>query len=237
MPGQPVDVEHVDGFEHVLAARARCRRRSAGCADRRRVSSSRPLEGLQDRHHLTHADVLERHDLHADSRAAARASELPSCGVMLPRTAVAAGTTFQIVPSLIIVAPFDAQASFPASPAALRAGCPRSCVSSPCRRPRDRSCTTRQGCRSRMLRMTSRSSAPSKLSVTDGPFATAPGAAAGSPPPGCCPLTSTPVPLNTLVVSVPSVRRPRAPFEQSPTCSAFQRAVGRRAGSAARSGR
>src|SRR5215472_10158555 len=47
----------------------------------------------------------------------------------------------------------------------------------------------------RMLRTTSRRSAASKLSVTAGPAATAPGGGPGSPPPGSWPLISCPVPL------------------------------------------
>ena len=49
-------------------------------------------ERLEDAHHLAHADVAQRHDLDTESPAAARACELPSCGVTLPRTAAAAGT-------------------------------------------------------------------------------------------------------------------------------------------------
>ena len=47
----------------------------------------------------------------------------------------------------------------------------------------------------RMLRTTSRRSAASKLSVTEGPDATAPGFGGGSSPPGSWPLRSWPVPL------------------------------------------
>src|SRR6185436_3907262 len=133
---------------------------------------------------------------------------------MLPRTAVAAGTTFQMVPSLTIVAPLERRIISSVAgnasremPEVVRIGTvaptagsivydsPRISV--------------------RMLRMTSRSSAPSKLSVTDGPVATAPGDAAGGAPPGCWPLTNMPVPLYTLVVSVPSGNIARGPVVAS----------------------
>ena len=156
---------------------------------------------------------------------------------MLPRTAVAAGTTFQIVPSLIIVAPFERSSISSVAGSASR-GMPEvvRIVTVP---PTAGSIVYDSPRMSvRMLRMTSRSSAPSKLSVTDGPLATAPGAAAGSAPPGCCPLTSTPVPLNTLVVSVPSGNGPCTPVVESAALAMlFSGAEGRVAASVPRSGR
>src|SRR5450631_322602 len=57
----------------------------------------------------------------------------------------------------------------------------------------------------RMLRITSRRSAPSKLSDTAGPDAAAPAGAGGRPPPGNWPLTNWPVPLNSFACSAPAV--------------------------------
>ncbi len=66
--GQPVDVEHVDGLEHVpeleLGAGDDQQVAQIVGAYRRRIL----LERLEDRHHLAHADVLERHDLDAVAR-------------------------------------------------------------------------------------------------------------------------------------------------------------------------
>ena len=81
-----------------------------------------------------------------------------------------------------------------ASRAALRAGCRTSCgcVTVPPTDGVDRVASPRMS--PRMLRTTSRRSAPSKLSTTLSPVACT-GGAGGKPPPGCWPFTSTPVPL------------------------------------------
>ena len=58
-----------------------------------------------------------------------------------------------------------------------------------------------------MLRTTSRRSAPSKLSATDGPVATAPCAGAGSPPPGKLPLDQLSGALEQLRLALGARRR------------------------------
>ena len=126
--------------------------------------------------------------------------ELPSCGVMLPRTAEAAGRIFHTPPSLTIAAPFMRNSISSVAGRASR-GIPEVV----------RMVTVPPTCGSmvydslrmsvRMLRTTSRRSAPSKLSDTAAPPGAAETGAGGRPPPGNCPLTSWPLPLNSFAWS------------------------------------
>ena len=109
----PADMPDIQSMSNMSIVSIRCRSSTLGAGEDQQVARLVGAHGLrvlrerlEDAQHLAHADVAAAARSAPSSRAAARAVELPSCGVTLPRTAAACGTIFQRLSSLTIVAPF-----------------------------------------------------------------------------------------------------------------------------------